>query len=177
MRSEKRIHNPQSTIHNAFVVSSLLFRSSFVILISSFVISLCVGCGPVHRSPPPKPVLYRIQGQVIDARTGHAVAGARILLRAAIPVETGTQTISSVLTSYGITGADGRYDVELSEGFDVVRAATRIRLEAQAEGYLAETRDLPVPAVKEKVYRVTDLSLIPGRPPPAKNPRIPGVTP
>jgi hypothetical protein len=112
---------------------------------------------------------------VIDARTGQPVAGARLLLRAAIPIETGAMTTSSVLTSYGTSGADGRYDVELSEGFGVVRVATRIRLEAQAEGYLAEARDLPVPAVKEKVYRVPDLSLIPGVPPPAKNPRIPGV--
>jgi len=150
------------------VHSSLVFRHSLVIRISSFVIPailiLLAGCGPLFQR---KPLLYRVQGRVFDAKTKQGLANARVLLRAAMPGPAGTQFLSA----YGIAGPTGAYDVELSEGFEVLRQATHIRIEASLRGYLAAGYDLPPPAKKEDVCRVPDIFLAPGSPYPSGIPR------
>ncbi|MBM4017358.1 MAG: hypothetical protein FJ288_03375 [Planctomycetes bacterium] len=112
---------------------------------------------------PPKPDLYRVTGRVIDAPTKQGLGGVRLLLRAAIPTDLGPRT----LAAHGYTSATGTYSVELSEGFDVLRTAMGIRLEASKRGYLPVMVDLPPPAPGQKAYPVPDIVLAPGDLPPA----------
>jgi hypothetical protein len=109
---------------------------------------------------PRKPLLYRVQGRVVDAATRQPAANVRVRLAALIPTDFGPRT----LTAYGMTGHTGTYDIELSEGFAVLRSAQAIRLEASKSGYGATSTDLPVPGKKEDVYKVPDLYLAPGKP-------------
>jgi hypothetical protein len=149
----------------------------------AFIISvlLCPGCGLNLKPPPPKPQLYRVQGRVLDATTRQGLASARVLLRAAIPTELDTRALAAVagpapqgrgavqLTAYAYTSASGEYRVELSEGFEILRSAARIRIEVSKGGYLVAGMDLPPPGRPEKVYGVPDILMAPGDPAPASS--------
>ena len=130
--------------------------------------------GGCLRPPPSKPQTYFVKGRVVDAATGQGLPYARVLLRAAIPTDRGPQ----ILSSYSFTGAQGAYEAELSEGFDVVRAATHIRVDAARDGYSPGGVDLPAPTQKESVYMAPDIVLAPrgdAALPPAATPQVPGV--
>jgi hypothetical protein len=77
------------------------------------------------------------------------------------------------LVANGFTRANGTYDLELSEGFEVLRSATDIRIEAFLGGYEIGTMDMPVPNKPQKSYAAPDLYLSPRLPaaPPTNIPR------
>jgi hypothetical protein len=134
--------------------------------------ALCLcGCGPLIRPAPEKPDLYRVTGRVVDAQTRQGLANVRVLLRVTILTDLGPRA----LASYGYTGANGSYSMEVSEGFEVVRHAVQIRLEASGRGYKPAAVDLPPPAKPEKVYPAPDILLAPGDLPRATT-LPPGVT-
>ena len=152
------------------------FRHSFVILFSGFVIAAILaaasGFGPWPPSPP-KPLLYHVTGRVFDGATKQPLPNVRLRLRAVVPVDfdvsrlptygdkkpTGKGTIP--LTAFGFTKADGTYDMELSEGFAVIRNATEIRIDASVAGYEIASADMPTPAKPQDVYKAPDLYLAP----------------
>jgi len=149
---------------------------SFFALFASFAVSialahLAAGCGPLMHPAPEKPDLYRITGRVADAQTRQGLPNVRVLLRVTILTDLGPRA----LISYGYTGANGSYRVEVSEGFAVVREAVQIRLEASGRGYKPAAIDLPPPAKPEKVYPAPDILLAPGDLPRATT-LPPGVT-
>jgi hypothetical protein len=125
-----------------------------------FAIAVCLallaasGCS---LFAPRKPLLYRVQGRVVDADTRQPAANVRVRLAARIPTDFGPRT----LTAYGMTGHDGTYDIELSEGFAVLRSAQAIRIEVSKGGFGATAIDLPIPAKRESVYKAPDLYLAP----------------
>jgi len=134
--------------------------------------ALCLcGCGPLRWPAPRKPDLYRVAGRVVDAQTRQGLANVRVLLRATILTDFGPRP----LASYGYTGANGSYSVEVSEGFAVVHHAVQIRLEASGRGYKPAAVDLPPPARPQKVYPAPDILLVPGDLPRATT-LPPGVT-
>jgi len=154
---------------------------SFFALFASFAVSialahLAAGCGPLMHPAPEKPDLYRITGRVADAQTRQGLPNVRVLLRVTILTDLGPRA----LISYGYTGANGSYRVEVSEGFAVVREAVQIRLEASGRGYKPAAIDLPPPAKPQKVYPVPDILLAPGNLPRAttlpSGVTIPGYT-
>ena len=118
---------------------------------------LAAGCS---LFAPRKPLLYRVQGRVVDAATRQPLPNVLVRLAARIPTDFGPRT----LTAYGMTGHTGTYDIELSEGFAVLRSAQAIRLETSKGGYGATSTDLPIPAKRESVYKVPDLFLAPAKP-------------
>jgi hypothetical protein len=145
------------------------------------------GCGLFVKSPPPKPQLYAVEGRVIDAQTGNGMLNVRVMVRATIPAmanATGLPPMSGkapalggqiLMTGYGMTGTEGRYRVELSEGFEIARLATQIRVEVSAPGYLAEGADMPIPKADQAAYKAPDILLSRAyRLPPAP---LPGPTP
>jgi len=167
------------------------FRKSknlFFAFFASFAVSsTLVGCGSLFHTTPAKPQLYCIEGRVLDGLTRQGIGKARILLREIIPMQLQTQALAAAgspdargsgavqLSSYAVTAEDGSYTVELSEGFQIVRSATRIRLEASLPGYSAAGIDLPAPTAPEPVYKAPDLFLAHGTlAPPSTLPR--GVT-
>jgi len=132
------------------------------------VLTVLAGCGPT------KPELFRVRGRIVDAETKQGLAGVRLLLRAAIPTDYGSTT----LKSYGVTAADGSYDVELSEGSAVLRYATDIRLEAAKQGYSAAGVGVPAPIRSMPFFKLGDIVLAraaapfregPPRPPPGRS--------
>ncbi|HUU11862.1 MAG TPA: hypothetical protein VM431_15160 [Phycisphaerae bacterium] len=126
------------------------------------------GCGPASSR---KPELYQVRGRVIDVETGQGLAHARVLLRAAIQGGLGTQ----VLSAYAVAGADGTYSVELSEVYETVRYATRIRVDASKPGYASNGMEVPSPSRKQAVYGLPDIALgQPGSPTPS-GPAVPAV--
>ena len=145
------------------------------------------GCGLFVKSPPPKPQLYTVEGRILDAQTGKPMANARVMVRATIPAQvntTGLPPISGhmpslggqmLMTGYGITGPDGTYQVELSEGFQIARLASEIRVEASAPGYLAAGTDMPIPKTDEPAYKAPDILLI--RASRLMPTPLPGITP
>jgi len=160
--SEARMTN-QTTMPNgetgrsAAGYSSWPLRHSFVIRITIFVMAALLAASGCSLFAPRKPLLYHIQGRVVDAATRQPATNVRIRLAALIPTNLGPRT----LTAYGITGHDGTYDIELSEGFAVLRTAQAIRLEASKSGYGTTSTDLPIPGKKEDIYKVPDLYLAP----------------
>jgi len=147
-----------------------------VLALGALAIALVAGC----RLPPPqprKPKLYEVRGRVIDADTQQGVPGVRVRVRATIPVGAGAQ----YLTSYAVSSVDGTYRAELSEGFDIVRYAVEIRVDASKEGYIAGGADLPPPAKKRDYYPVPDIVIKRGRiarpPPDLKGLGIPLIEP
>ena len=152
--------------------SSLAFHHSLGIRISIFVVVLLLaasGCGPLI---PGKPDFYRIEGRVIDAATREPLPYVHLYLKANIPTSFGVRTLSAS----GFTQADGRYTIELGEGFDVLETAARIRLDASRSGYLPGGTDLQPPKREQKVYTVPDIFIAPGRLPPSST-LPPGVPP
>jgi hypothetical protein len=153
--------------------------------------SLLVGCGNLFHTTPAKPQLYRVQGRVVDGLTRQGLGKARVLLRATILTQLNAQALAAAgspdaqgsgtvqLSNYGITAEDGSYTVELSEGFEVVRNASRIRLEASLPGYAPAGIDLPPPMKDDPVYKAPDLFLARGSLAPASTlPRgviVPGM--
>lgn len=133
---------------------------SWVIGAWALIIAALLAASGCSLFAPRKPLLYRVQGRVVDAATRQPAANVRVRLAASIPTDFGPRT----LTAYGMTGHNGTYDIELSEGFAVLRSARAIRLEASKSGYGATSTDLPVPGKKEDVYKVPDLYLAPGKP-------------
>ena len=130
---------------------------SWVIGAWALIIAALLAASGCSLFAPRKPLLYRVQGRVVDAATRQPAANVRVRLAASIPTDFGPRT----LTAYGMTGHNGTYDIELSEGFAVLRSARAIRLEASKSGYGATSTDLPVPDKKEDVYKVPDLYLTP----------------
>ena len=129
-------------------------------------LAVAAGCGtPASR----KPALYQVRGRVVDAETKQGVSGARVLLRATLHTGIGTQ----ILSSYGVAGTDGKYSVELSEPFETVRHAAKIRIDVSKRGYAPGWAELPPPARKERFLQVPDIVLgraggpAPPTPPPA----------
>jgi len=114
------------------------------------------------RPRPRKPNLYEVRGRVVDADTGQGVADVRVRLRATIAGPAGAQH----LTSYAVTQSDGTYRAELSAGFDLVRRATEIRLDASKQGYIAGGADLAPPAKERDYYKAPAIVVQPGRSPP-----------
>jgi len=110
-------------------------RRCVAVLVLGAMVLASVGCGPK------KPELFRVRGRIVDAETKQGLSGVKVLLRAGIPTGVGATT----LKSFGLTGADGRYDVELSEGFGVLRTAAEIRLDAAKQGYGPVSVGVPVP--------------------------------
>ena len=132
---------------------------SFSIYHLSFSIGFCLvflasGCS---LFAPRKPLLYRVQGRVVDAATRQPLPNVLVRLAARIPTDFGPRT----LAAFGMTRHDGTYDVELSEGFAVLRTAQAIRIEVSKDGFGATGADLPIPAKRESVYKVPDLFLAP----------------
>ena len=157
------------------------------ILTATLLAAQAPGCGSLFHKTPAKPQLYRVEGRVLDGLTRQGLGKVRILLRAIIPTQLQTQALAAAgspdargsgavqLSSYAVTAEDGSYTVELSEGFQIVRSATRIRLEASLPGYSAAGIDLPAPTAPEPVYKAPDLFLAHGTlAPPSTLPR--GVT-
>jgi len=163
MTNEARITNDKTACDRA-LKSFNLYHLTLIISVLFGV----VGCG---RMVPRKPVLYCVQGRVIDAETKQGFPRARVLVRASIPTTLGPR----VLSSYGLADARGVYEVELSEGFEVLREAMHIRVDASADGYLTSWAEVPVPAEKKAVYQVADIVLKKGEPPPATHVTIPGL--
>jgi len=133
--------------------SSFGFHHSFGVRISSFVILagalLAAGCFS------PRPDFYVLRGRVLDADTGQGIAQARLRLRAAVATNLGPK----VFSAYGITAPDGSYELELAEGYDALRLAGRIRLDAGKTGYATGGADIPSPARKQKAYAAPDVLL------------------
>jgi hypothetical protein len=129
------------------------FRHSLVIRASSFVILLTalgsIGCFS------PRPDFYVLRGRVLDAETGRGLGDARLRLRAAIATDLGPK----VLSAYGMTGPDGAYEMELGAGYDALRLAGRIRLDAGKSGYATGGAEIPPPATKQKAYAAPDVVL------------------
>jgi len=127
--------------------------SSFVLRASSFVILLtallAAGCFS------PRPDFYVLRGRVLDAETGRGLGDARLRLRAAIATGLGPK----VLSAYGMTGPDGAYEMELGAGYDALRLAGRIRLDAGKAGYATGGAEIPPPARKQNVYAAPDVVL------------------
>ena len=133
---------------------------------------VAAGCG---HARPAKPVLFRVCGRVLDADTKEGLAQARLLLQASIPTGAGSTT----LKTFGATGADGKYDVELSEGFQVLQYASQIRLSVAKQGYGSVSVDVPIPAKASPFYPMGDIVLArafsaPSPVPPVR-PRTPGA--
>ena len=114
--------------------------------------ALAAGCGPAK---PAKPILFRVCGRVLDADTKQGLAQARLLLQASIPIASGT----TMLKVFGATAADGKYDMELSEGFQVVQYASRIRLDVAKKGYGGVSVEVPVPVKEAPFYKMGDIVL------------------
>jgi hypothetical protein len=145
------------------------YRHSFGIRISSFVILLtallAAGCFS------PRPDFYVLRGRVLDAGTGRGLGDARLRLRAAIATDLGPK----VFSAYGVTAPDGTYELELNEGYDALRLAGRIRLDAGKSGYATGGAEIPPPPKKQNVYAAPDVvlqkaELKPFAPPPAGEP-------
>jgi len=148
---------------------------------------LSCGCGDLFRSTPSKPQLYRVEGRVLDGVTRQGLAKVRVLLKATIPTQFNAQALSAAgstdargagkvqLSSYAVAEEDGSYTVSLSEGFEIVRNATQIRLEASLPGYAAAAIDMPLATKDEPFYKAPDIFMVSGSPgPPSTLPR--GVT-
>ena len=152
-------------------------RPPFNIYHLTFVISVLAlpGCGAWNLGG--RPALYRLQGRVVDGGTQQGLPNTRVLVRAAIPTHFGPRT----LAAYAYTNAAGSYEAELSEGFEVIRTATGIHLEAGRGGYQPAGLDLPPPTQEQPVYKAPDLVLAPGGPSPTNRlPRglnVPGLAP
>jgi hypothetical protein len=108
------------------------------------------GCG---RGRQAKPELFRLRGRIVDAETKQGMAQVRLVLSAVIPTAAGKTT----LKNYGITAADGFYDIELSEGFETLRYASQIRLEAAKHGYAAVSVEVPAPMKGAPFFRLGDI--------------------
>jgi hypothetical protein len=115
--------------------------------------ALAVGCGPT------RPPLYAVRGRVLDANTRQGVAQANLLLRALIVREGGVAPTrdSTTLVAYGLTDSDGAFEIALAGGFEVLRQARQIRLEAVKSGYTLSTTDISPPTRKEESYKVPDI--------------------
>jgi hypothetical protein len=142
-----------------------------ILVLMAAAAGLAAGCGTLWVPVPDKPQLYRIEGRVLDATNQTPVANARVMLRAAIPQQLITQGLPVIdnvkpggggaiqMTGYGFTRSDGTYDVELSEGFEIVKTAKIIRVEVSAAGYLSGSVDIPPPTQPAKVYKVPNVFL------------------
>jgi hypothetical protein len=137
---------------------------------------LCMaGCGLFGKPAPRKPNLYTVEGTVLDAMTQKSIHSARVMVRATIPSVTNTTGLPPIrgkmpslggqmlMTGYGVTDTNGKYRIELSEGYQIVRTATRIRIEASAAGYTAGSTELPAPQTEKSSYEAPDIILV--RPP------------
>ena len=141
-------------------------RRGVAVLVLGAIVLVSVGCGPK------KPELFRVRGRMIDAETKQPLSGVRLLLRATFPADVGKTT----LKSFGVTRADGSYDVELAEGFAVLREAAEIGLDAAKPGYTPVSVGVPVPIKRAPFLKLGNIvmkrSAAPLRegPPPAPPP-------
>ena len=162
--SKSKVQGPRSKVENGtrgqrgaaldFGLWTLdLGLPSFGIRISGFVLLLaalaCTGCFS------PRPDFYVLRGRVLDAGTGRGLGGTRLRLRAAVATDLGPK----VFSAYGITAPDGSYELELGAGYDALRLAGRIRLDAGKAGYATGGAEIPPPAKKQKAYAAPDLVL------------------
>jgi hypothetical protein len=141
-------------------------RRCVAVLLLGAIVLIVVGCGPK------KPELFRVRGRIIDAEMKQPLSGVRLVLRATFPADVGKTT----LKSFGVTRVDGSYDVELSEGFAVVREAAEIGLDAAKPGYTPVSVGVPVPIRSAPFFRMGDIvmrrsaGLLREGPPPAPPP-------
>jgi hypothetical protein len=138
-------------------------QSDVAVLVLGAIVLASVGCGPK------KPELFRVRGRIIEAEMKQPLSGVRLVLRATFPADVGKTT----LKSFGMTRADGSYDVELAEGFAVLREAAEIGLDAAKPGYTPVSVGVPVPIRSAPFYKMGDIvmkrSAVPlreGPPPP-----------
>ena len=99
--------------------------------------------------------LYRLGGRVLDAQTQRGLPQVRLRLQAKIPTALG----ASALVTYGLTREDGTYELELGAGFDLMRLAERIRLDAGKPGYEPSGADISPPTQKRASYTAPDIIL------------------
>jgi hypothetical protein len=118
--------------------------------------AMATGCGPS------KPALYSLRGSVVDAGTKQGVSQVNLVLRALVVREGGAVATraTTTLVAYGMTDTDGKYEIELAEGFDVLRQARQIRLEASKNGYSLAAMDIPPPNRKEDFYKLPDVLMV-----------------
>ena len=183
MSSGRKVQPPSPL--RALGIQHLTFNISHL---TFFVLAfLSCGCGSLFQTTPAKPRLYCVEGRVLDGVTRQGLGKTRVLLRATVPTQMNTRSLVAAgspdakgsgavqLASYAVTDDDGAYTVELSEGFEVLQSATRIRLEASLPGYSAAGIDMPIPVRNQPTYKAPDLFLARGSPGPASTlPR--GVT-
>ena len=127
----------------------------------------------------------------MDGLTRQGLAKVRVLLKATVPTQFNAQALSAAgstdargagkvqLSSYAVAEEDGSYTVSLSEGFEIVRNATQIRLEASLPGYAAAAIDMPLATKDEPFYKAPDIFMAEGwLSPPSTLPRgvfVPGL--
>ena len=142
-------------------------RRCVAVLVLGAMVFLSVGCGPK------KPELFRVRGRIIDAEMKQPLSGVRLVLRATFPADVGKTT----LKSFGVTRADGSYDVELAEGFAVLREAAEIGLDAAKPGYTPVSVGVPVPIRSAPFFKLGDIvmrrSAAPLREGPPPTPPVP----
>jgi hypothetical protein len=126
-----------------------------------------VGCGTSSS----KGQLYCVTGKVIDATTRLPLANAQLRLMAAVNVDVDVSRLPKIgetapagtgisnLSGVGRTAGDGTYELKLARGFDVMRRAKRIRIEAGMPGYEVSGVDVPVPTVRKDEYEAPTIYL------------------
>jgi hypothetical protein len=122
-------------------------RRGVAVLVLGAMVLASVGCGPK------RPELFRVRGRIIDAEMRQPLSGVRLLLRATFPADVGKTT----LKSFGVSRADGSYDVELAEGFAVLREAAEIGLDAAKPGYTPVSVGVPVPIKRAPFFTLGNI--------------------
>jgi len=119
------------------------------------------GCGGPNQGAQPKPPEpYRLSGRVVDAATGRPIPQARLRFQAVLNTLLGPRSIKML----DIAGIDGTYLLQIPAGYDMMRAANQIRIDAAQVGYTVAGVDLPAPSEKKKVYAVPDIALSKAKP-------------
>jgi hypothetical protein len=159
MRTETRMPNPESRIPIRSWLS--------VLVIAATAVAGAVGCGTSSS----KGQLYCVTGKVVDAATRLPLANAQLRLMAAVNVDVDVSRLPRIgetaptgsgvnnLTGVGRTAPDGTYELKLARGFDVMRRARRIHIEAGMPGYEVSGVDVPVPTVRKDEYEAPTIFL------------------
>jgi len=122
---------------------------------------LAGGCGGATKTAKPKPPApYRLSGRVIDAGTGKPIPQARLRFRAVLNTILGPRSIQI----FDVADVDGTYRLDVPPGYDVMRAASQIRIDAAQVGYTVAGADIPPPTEKKDVYEVPDIAIAKTKP-------------
>jgi len=135
-------------------------------------VALAAGCGGANRPSGD----YQLSGRVLDAETKKPLAQARLLFQALLPSQMGPPCVIKICD---IAGLDGTYRINVPAGYDAMRTALAIRIDAALAGYTPAGTELPPPTEKKDVYEVPDLLLqkvaprVPWNAPPKAAPTTP----